>query len=127
MIIESSGGGAGGTTIRYLKLSSVANADYLLCETIDGGTTGIRVSKPYLLRQDSYDGKTINGIDYDNTGSNTRTADNGVDTPWTETIYMPYEGGDIITVAPMALNFWGDSDTATLMEISNNRVWLRAC
>lgn len=111
--------------VQYLKYVSMSG-NYLICKSIDGTVTNIRVSKPYLLRTESYSGKTISGVTYSTNTDTTRDADDGTNT-WTETIYISYVADDIITVAPMPLNLYGDADTATLQEIANNRIWLREC
>ena len=96
-----------------------------LCESMDGLTTGIEVAFPWLLRKTSYNGLTINGITYTYTDGTTREATNGLDT-WDEVIHMPYFSDDIITVV---VNNGSLPDVASVpyVEISNNRIWGRAC
>ena len=128
MIIES----AGSDSLLYLKYTGATGSDTIgtiECETLDGGTTDIRVAMPWLLRSASYDGETINTITYSFTSSFEREASPSVGDDWTENLFMPYNVGDIITVIANdgTVTDISDMDEIPYVEMSNNRIWGRAC
>jgi len=122
---------AGGDPLLHLKYTGPTGSDTIgtiQCSTLDGGTTGIRVAMPWLLRSAAYTTLTINGVTYTFTSSFVRDADDGA-TNWDEELYMPYNVGDIITVTPNDGTVSDISDTAAIpyVELSNNRIWGRSC
>ena len=128
MVIET----AQGADFTYLKYTGTTPTDTIgtiQCSTIDGGTTGIRVAMPWLLRSASYDGKTIDTVTYSFTSSFEREASPASGTDWTENLFMSYNVGDIITVLSNDGLITDISDTVEIpyVEVSNNRIWGRAC
>ena len=89
---------AAGPQIQQMKVVAEFN-DHLTCHTWDGtseGTDAIHVAKPPTLRLTPYDGQTVNGITYNYTGYNTRTAENEDEETEDQQITPDYAAGDVI-------------------------------
>jgi len=131
MIIEA-GQGVDFLNLKYTGATGSDIIGTIECETLDGGTTGIRVAMPWLLRAASYDALEINTITYEFTSSFVRNAEPDAvpaGNDWDEELFMPYNVGDIITVIPNdgTVADISDAEEIPYVELSNNRIWGRSC
>ena len=115
-------GTTSGNTSGAIICSSIATTSGAVIET------GIVVAMPWSIRPASYDDKEINGVTYTYIDNFEREADDGSDT-WTEEVYMQYTSGDIISVISNdgVIPDISNDILIQYIEISNNRVWLKAC
>ena len=107
-----------------MRVVEVVTADDNTISTnvVGGGSSGPTVSKPYILRRDTYDNETIGGVDYEYVNASTRTAtkDMGAESDIVETqqILPTYYTGEQIVIVSIDGYGWLDLNTA-------GRTWAR--
>jgi len=125
----------GGSVYRF-RLKAVYH-DYLECKQLDGTTFApevtVKVAKPYNLRKTPFHGKTINGITYTYTGTQSRTktregaTENQVITPAYQVAVPGYDGDEIYACKPSGgTGVKIDDEDVIWLDINNaGRAWAK--
>ncbi len=95
--------------------------DYLECLN---GTATVYVAKPWMLRRSPFDGLTVNGVSYEYSAVNTRTASNDDDSE-TQVITPDYFAGEVILVVGRSTGITTDAGLSIEWEDVNTagRCW----
>ena len=134
--IEVPGPRGGGDGVYRFRLKAVYH-DYLECKQLDGTTFApevtVKVAKPYNLRKTPFHGKTINGITYTYTGTQSRTktregaTENQVITPAYQVAVPGYDGDEIYACKPSGgTGVKIDDEDVIWLDINNaGRAWAK--
>jgi len=112
--------------VEFVEWVTIDTEEKLSCLTIEGNL--VYVEPATGVNEDSWDGQTIDGIEYTKIDETSRTADpGGGGATWTENLFPFYGTDEKICVVKNDYNILDVDNDIPFRESGTNKIWVKDC